>query len=439
MSAVEEFELSHDQLEVMNLFKSGKSFIQSGGGGCGKSFLIEQFKNHADANGKKIAITATTGTAAILLGCGAKTINAWAGIGLGTENIDVIITNIKTKGKYSSSIRWRTTDILVIDEASMMSCHVFELLNEIGKQIRNNKKPFGGIQIILSADFFQLPPIVKFSEEKKYIFESEIWPQSIKQAIFLTTNHRQSDPIFAQLLNEIRIGRVSEESREILNSRIGLDYESLEIKPTYLHSRNNIVDKINNEELYKLNNEIKEFSIQNALLDKAGNENGVNYSSREVKTIVDFMDKNQQYVQELKLCIDAQVMLLINLDVVNGLANGSRGIVKDFSEKGYPIVLFMNGITIEITPNTWYSDDNRIGRIQIPLKLAYAITIHKIQGATLDCALINLSNIFEDGQAYVALSRVRSLDGLYISDTITEFDYSKIKACPKVLAFYGYI
>jgi hypothetical protein len=191
--------------------------------------------------------------------------------------------------------------------------------------------------------------------------------------------------------------------------------------------------------LCKLDNEIKSFSIQNAILDKSGNDTGVNYSSREVKTIVDFMDKNQQYVQELKLCINAQVMLLINLDVVNGLANGSRGIIKDFSEKGYPIVLFMNGVSIEITPNSWYSDDNRIGRIQIPLKLAYAITIHKIQGATLDCALINLSNIFENGQAYVALSRVKSLDGLYISDVISEFDYSKIKACPKVLAFYGYI
>lgn len=430
------FTLSHDQELVIEIFKSKKSFIQNGGGGCGKSFLIEQFKCIAEEEFKKIAITATTGTAAILLGNGAKTIYSWAGIGIGNEPIETIVKNILTKGKYSSCIRWRTTDVLVIDEASMLSCEIFELLNEIGKQVRKSKKPFGGIQLVLSADFFQLPPIMKAAEEKKYIFESPIWPDVIKKTVHLTTNHRQSDPVFVKLLDEIRVGHISEESRQILNSRVGLDYSSLEIKPTYLHSTNNIVNKINHAEMMKLDNEIITFSIQNAILDKNGDMNGVNYSTREVKVIVDFMDKNQQYVQELKLCVDAQVMLLINLDVANGLANGSRGIVKSFSEKGNPIVLFMNGSTIEIGPHTWYGDDNRIGRIQIPLKLAYAITIHKIQGATLDCALINLGNIFEDGQAYVALSRVRSLDGLYISDTITEFDYSKIKACPKVLQYY---
>jgi len=430
----EESILSYDQIEAMKVFKSGKNISINAPGGCGKSFLIEQFKKHAELKNKKIAITATTGTAAVLLGSGAKTIFSWAGIGLGTDSIESIITNIKTKGRYSSFIRWKTTNILVIDEASMMKCQIFELLNEIGKQIRGNTKPFGGIQIVLSADFFQLPPIVKDSSSQKYIFESEIWPQVIEQVVFLTTNHRQSDLIFAQLLNEIRIGHISEESKAILNSRIGLDYKNLEIRPTYLHSRNDFVERINNEELIKLNNEIKIFDIQNAILDQNGDDNGVNYSSKEIKTSVEFMDKNQQYAQELKLCINSQVMLLINLDVANGLANGSRGIVKDFSEKGFPIVLFMNGAIIEITPHTWYSD--RIGRIQIPLKLAYAITIHKIQGATLDCALINLSNIFENGQAYVALSRVRSLEGLYIIDS--DIDYSKIKACPKVLNFYGY-
>ena len=189
------------------------------------------------------------------------------------------------------------------------------------------------------------------------------------------------------------------------------------------------------EIILKLNNEIKIFHIKNATVDKNGEENGIDYSSKKIINSIEHMDKTHQYALELKLAIDAQVMLIVNLDVPNGLANGSRGVVKSFAENGNPLVLFLNGMVVEIAPYTWYNDDqaNNFGRIQIPLKLAYAITIHKIQGATLDCVLINLSNIFQDGQAYVALSRVRSLSGLYI----IAIDYSKIRACRKVLAFYG--
>jgi len=423
--------LSHDQLEAMEVFKSGINLYIGAAGGCGKSFLISVMKTYSESINKNISITALTGAASVLLGHGSKTIYSWAGISLGHDPIELIVKNIQTRGRNSSFIRWKTTDILIIDEVSMMSCEIFELLNEVGKKIRRNKKPFGGIQLVLCGDFAQLPPVMKMGI---YIFESRDWIEVINKVIFLTTNHRQSDPIFARILDEIRFGHVSEESRLILNSRIGIDYTNLEIKPTYLHSRNISVDKINNEELLKLNNTIKIFTIQNALLDKNGEDNGINYSSKNVKAIIEYMDKNYQYMQELKLCIDAQVMLLINLDIVNGLANGSRGIIKGFSEKGYPIVLFLNGATIEISPYTWYDgENNNIGRTQIPLKLAYAITIHKIQGATLDCALINLRHIFEDGQAYVALSRVRDLNGLYIAD----IDYYKIRACEKVLKFYG--
>lgn len=432
---MEEIILSPDQIEAIHIFRNGKNLYLGAGGGFGKSFLIEQFKKHAEENGKTIAITALTGTAAILLGNGVKTIYAWAGIGLGTEPLETIVKNILTRGKYSSCIRWRTTNILVIDEASMMSCEIFELLNEVGKKIRKNKKPFGGIQIVISGDFCQLAPVIKNSAEKRYIFESPIWAEVVQQTALLTTNHRQSDPEFTQLLNEIRFGHVSEEGRIILNSRIGLDYKNLEIQPTQLYGQNASVDIINKREMIKLGNEIKTFHIQNASLDREGNDNGIDYSSRDIITAIEYMDKNQQYLKELNLCVDAQVMLIVNLDIANGLANGSRGIIKSFSEKGNPIVLFLNETLIEILPYTWYSDDNKYGRIQIPLKLAYAITIHKIQGATLDCALINLKNIFEDGQAYVALSRVRSLSGLYIID----IDYSKIKACHKVLRFYGII
>jgi ATP-dependent DNA helicase PIF1 len=437
----EEPVLSHDQLFALDVFKSGENFYLGAGGGFGKSFLIEQFKKYAESIDKRISIAALTGVASILLGPEAKTINSWAGIGIGNAPVDTIINNIRTKGRYSSYVRWKMTDILVIDEVSMMSCEMFELLDTIGRQIRgrgNKNKPFGGIQLVLCGDFCQLPPVVKSMDKSGplYIFESSIWPTIITQNVFLTTNHRQSDPVFAQLLDEVRFGILSPSSKEILKSRIGLDYSTLEIKPTFLHSRNVSVDEINNREMLKLGNEIITFHIQNATLDKTGNENCINYSSREILASVAAMDKNQQYVPELKLCVDAQVMLLVNLDITNGLANGSRGVIKSFSENGYPIVLFCNERVVEITPYTWYGEQierTQIGRIQIPLKLAYAITIHKIQGSTLDCALINLKNIFEDGQAYVALSRVRDLIGLYILD----IDYSKIRASKKVVEFYN--
>lgn len=428
---MEEPILSPDQLEAMEIFKAGRNICINSAGGCGKSFLISIMKSYADGTGKKIAITATTGTAAVLLGNGAKTIYAWGGIGIGNGTVETILKNIKKNGAYS---RWKALNILIIDEISMMGCEIFELLNDIGKQIRRNKKPFGGIQIVLCGDFCQLPPISKALSENRYIFESSEWLNVIHQTVFLTTNHRQSDPQFIQLLDEIRFGYISEETREILNSRIGLDYKSLEIQPTHLYSTNIAVEKINNAELLKLNNEIKTFHIKNATVDKNGEENGIEYSSKKVINGIELMDKNQQYVLELKLCIDAQVMLIVNLDVANGLANGSRGVIKSFAENGNPLVLFLNGMIVEISPYTWYNDDeaNNFGRIQIPLKLAYAITIHKIQGATLDCALINLANIFQDGQAYVALSRVRSLSGLYL----LAIDYNKIRACRKVLQFY---
>ena len=429
---MEEHILSHDQLEVMEVFNAGKNICINSAGGCGKSFLISIMKSSADSIGKQIAVTATTGTAAVLLGNGAKTIYAWSGIGIGNGTIENILKNIKKNGAYA---RWRALNILIIDEISMMSCEIFELLNGIGKQIKRNKKPFGGIQIVLCGDFCQLPPIAKTLSEKKYIFESIDWPDVIHQTVFLTTNHRQSDPQFIQLLDEVRFGHISEETRAILNSRIGLDYKSLEIQPTHLYSTNIAVEKINNDELIKLNNEIKTFHIKNATVDKNGEETGIDYTSKKVINGLEAMDKSYQYALNLQLCIDAQVMLIVNLDVANGLANGSRGVVKSFSENGNPLVLFLNSMVVEITPYTWYNDDaaNNFGRIQIPLKLAYAITIHKIQGATLDCALINLNNIFQDGQAYVALSRVKSLSGLYILG----IDYSKIRACRKVLAFYG--
>lgn len=425
---MEEPILSPDQLEVMEIFKAGKNICINSAGGCGKSFLISIMKSSAESTGKQIAITATTGTAAVLLGNGAKTIYAWSGIGIGNGTIENIIKNIKKNGAYS---RWRALDILIIDEISMMGCEIFELLNAIGKQIRKggSKKSFGGIQLVLCGDFCQLPPIGK---ELRYIFESLDWDAVIYRSVFLTTNHRQSDPQFIQLLDEIRFGHISEETREILNSRIGLDYKSLEIQPTHLYSTNVAVEKINNDELLKLNNEIKTFHIKNAIVDKNGDDNGIDYSSKKIITTIEHMDKTHQYALELKLAIDAQVMLIINLDVANGLANGSRGVVKSFAENGNPIVLFLNGMVIEIAPYAWYNDDQS-GRIQIPLKLAYAITIHKIQGATLDCALINLSNIFQDGQAYVALSRVKSLSGLYI----IAIDYKKIRVCKKVAVFYG--
>lgn len=417
--------LNPEQQDAYDAIMSGKSIFLTGPGGTGKSFLLQRIERDFKAKtGRKIAVTAMTGCAALLLGPYAKTLHSWAGVGLGRGTVEELVAAILLKKK--SKATWKTTSCLVLDEVSMLTPELLEKLDQIGRQVRGHlSSPFGGMQVVFVGDFFQLPPVVKGSQGA-FAFESPLWPTIVKKTIELTTIVRQKDPVFQKILNEARIGALSKESYEVLLTRKTKAWRKLEIKPTMLFTKNTDVNSINENSLAKLESEEHVFEVKTIKTKY--------FPEDVVRMLIDKLDKDASYVQVLSLKVGAQVMVVTNLDPETGLVNGSRGVVTDFAPDGSPVVKFVKS-TVVIRPHKWEADgkDSGLAREQIPLKLAYAITIHKAQGATLDCALVDVGPAtFEYGQAYVALSRARSLDALYIHD----IDPGAFRAHPTVKAFY---
>ena len=425
--------MDNDQLRSVELARQGKSFFLTGAGGTGKSYVIRNIIEALHANGKDVAVTAMTGCAAILLGKGAKTLHSWSGIGLGKEPAEQLLVKIRRATKAKKN--WLTYDTIIIDEISMMSPELLDKLDFIGKRLRRCDKLFGGLQVILVGDLFQLPPIYRdgqMDSGKQFVFESSTW-KHIEDSVTLKTIHRQSDTVFIKILQEAREGNLSEESIEILKTRKTKEWKKLEIKPTLLFTRRADVDEINMSQLEKCEGPDIVFKAKTS---KTIGFSKVNTSQQAMDYAIEKMDKNGAYVPELTLRKGAQVMLLTNkYSETCGLVNGSRGIVERFCDGPHPLpmVKFRNGEVLIIEPHAWISEDvEGLHREQIPLRLAYAITIHKAQGATMDCVLIDIGrNTFENGQAYVALSRVRSLESLYI----WEFDPEVFTVHPKVKAF----
>jgi ATP-dependent DNA helicase PIF1 len=306
---------------------------------------------------------------------------------------------------------------------------------------------------VLVGDFFQLPPINKNREEvMKFVFESERWSRIVDRTFELKSIQRQKDPVFQDILNAARYGKINDTHIAILKDREGLDWKNLKIKPTLLFSRRVDVDTVNEANLKALTSERYIYTAKTIRDEKA--PPAISLKSPEIEAAIDIYDKNAPYSKELILAVGAQVMLIHNLDIEIGLVNGSRGVVVGFTEptvpdkvtaigfttentnsSQYPIVEFVNGNRVVIEPHSWMIDslDGYVGRQQIPLRLAYALSIHKSQGATLDRALIDIGeSTFEYGQAYVALSRVRDLKSLYI----WSIDSKAFKVHPKVLKFY---
>ena len=428
--------MDQDQQRAISLAQSGKSFFLTGAGGTGKSYVIRALIDALHREGKDVALTAMTGCAALLLGKGAKTLHSWAGIGLGKDSVQTLL--VKLRKSFRAKKNWLAADTLIIDEVSMMTPDLLDKLEELGKAIRRSPKPFGGLQLILVGDMYQLPPVKSTDTDGSihFVFEAAAWKRCIQDSVVLRTVHRQSDPVFLKILDEARAGRLSEESIKILETRRTNEWKRLEIKPTLLFTRRADVEQINMAQLQKCSGPdytFKAKTVQTATLLSTGKASTEREQS--IAWAIEKMDKNGSYVPELVLRKGAQVMLLTNMDVEHGLVNGSRGVVERFCDgpDPYPMVKFRNGEVIIISPATWASEDvEGLDRQQIPLRLAYAITIHKAQGATLDCALIDIGdNTFEYGQAYVALSRVRSLDCLYIWD----LKPSAFMVHPKVKAF----
>ena len=435
------YNLNEEQLIVMEEINTGKNVFITGPGGTGKTFLIRHIRNQLEAKGRKVAITSLTGMASLLIGEGARTIHSWSGLGIGNRSVDDSFQFIRQKHKNAREA-WRTTDTLIIDEISMMSDDFFEKLNELGKLLRwSTEKPFGGIQVLCFGDFYQLPPI-----NTNFVFESVKWNEVLDSIVCLDTIYRQKDPIFQNVLNDIRVGIVSDSTDLLLKSRLGLDFSNEEIQPTKIFTRRAMVDKVNKEGLDAIQSEAKTYTISTK--GKA--------STDSIKTGLTKMDESAQYEKELVLKVGAHVMLIANTNIEAGLVNGRLGIVTEFIDAHTDIiekenkdnvlvkvpihcpeqvcVRFKNGQVHNFPRHEWKLESHEsISRNQIPLVLAYAITIHKSQGSTLDSAYIDIgSSVFEYGQAYVALSRVKSLDALYLH----AYTRAAIRAHPKVLEYY---
>jgi ATP-dependent DNA helicase PIF1 len=426
-------QLNQEQRKAFQEICNGKSIFLTGPGGTGKSFLLRLlYEEIPKTTGKHIAITAMTGCAALLIGRFAKTLHSWAGVGLARETPAALTAAIRRSGKALR--RWLQTDILVIDEVSMLTPELLEKLDEVAKIIRRSTQPMGGLQIVFVGDFYQLPPVNKDKEkETKFVFESPLWNQIVQETVQLREILRQDDVLFQKILNEARKGYMSEESLAILQKRQDLSWQQLQIKPTLLFTRRAEVDNINDRNLRALQGDRKQY-LAETVFQPIDQTKGLTDKSPIVKQIVEKMDRDGPYMAELILAVGAQVMLLTNMDHEAGLVNGSRGVVTGFEPSGAPLVQFKSGVPIVISSTSWESEElEGVGRKQIPLKLAYAITIHKAQGATLDCALIDIgTSTFEYGQAYVALSRVKNLESLYVWDV----EPTAFKAHPKVTAFY---
>lgn len=428
--------LNKEQRAALEAAIGGKNFFLTGSGGTGKSFVLAKIREELEWSGKKVAITALTGCAALLLGNKAKTLHSWSAIGLGRDSANVYIANIRKSMK--SLRRWLSTDVLIVDEVSMMTIELLEKLNKIAQEVRRSYKPMGGLQVIFVGDFFQLPPVVKVSAkaEKEFVFEADVWKEIVPLTIELREIMRQRDPIFHKILDEARRGNLSEESLHLLKQRQNLNWQSLNIRPTLLFSRKAEVEHVNATNLKALQGEKHTYMAETVLSPILATEN-INKKSEQVLHAIERLDRDAPYVKELQLVEGAQVMLTYNLDFEAGLVNGSRGVITGFTKETVPLPLvqFKTGLPIPIGRMTWESDDMEgVLRSQIPLRLAYAVTIHKAQGATLDCALIDIGdNTFECGQAYVALSRVKSLESLYIWD----LEASAFKTHDKVKRLYA--
>ncbi len=388
------------QALALEIMLSGENVFLTGAAGSGKTFTLNQFVKLAKNSGKKVSVTATTGLAATHLG--GNTIHAWSGIGI----YDYLSRKFFEKFPKTRAEIIKNTDILVIDEISMLHDFRLDMVEEICRTIRQNDKPFGGIQVILCGDFFQLPPINRAGGRTGgFAIHSNAWKLAEFTICYLEENHRQKNDELSEILNALRADDLRQKHAQSLLDRIDSEpnFKSDDFSKnlTELHTTNIDVDKINEQKLTELEGEEFHFA----------------QTTTGAKNYIETLQKSVLAPELLRLKKGALVMAVKNVQN-RQYVNGSIGKVIDFERStDYPIVQFRNGKIITMVPETWEMRDGekkRASIMQIPLRLAYAITVHKSQGMTLDAARIDLRKAFSEGMGYVALSRVRSLNRLYL-------------------------
>lgn len=401
------------QLQALAIMMSGNNVFLTGSPGAGKTYVLNKFIERAQNAGKVVAVTASTGIAATHLN--GTTIHSWSGLGirdfLGPDDERWLKENDRLIKRYNS------VDILVIDEISMLHGSRLNMVNAVAKLLRENPAPFGGMQVVLVGDLFQLPPVSRGNEDVDFMHASAAWKELDPTVCYITEQHRQSeqDGLLA-LLEAMRAGEIDEMHQELLEHRMGVT-PPVDVAITRLYAHNVDVESINNSHLAAIARDGKTYTM----LTKGS------------KPRIEQLVKSVLAPEELHLKVEAEVMFVAN-DFGAGFVNGTRGRVVDF-RGDTPVVRLSSGRDIEVEAHTWsFTEDGRVRAevSQLPLRLAWAITIHKSQGMSLDAAEVDLSRAFTPGMGYVALSRVRSMEGLYLKGinrmalqmhpTIYEFD-----------------
>ncbi len=409
-----------NQDQALAILKSGRNTFLTGSAGTGKTYVLNQYINYLKARRIPVSITASTGIAATHLE--GTTIHAWSGIGIRDALSARQLRDLKTK-KYLKK-HMEKTQVLIIDEISMLHAKQLDLVNQVIRSFRESEEAFGGLQLVLCGDFFQLPPIGDSSETSrdKFSFMSTSWLEAKLTICYLTEQFRQSDHDFTDVLNEIRSGRVTTLSRERLKRSMLDNFKDVDGElmdgSTRLYTHNIDVDRVNQNQLQKLEGRTKTFDAKLKGNLKLG----------------ETISKSIMAPPVLQLKKGAKVMFVKN-NYEKGYLNGSMGEVIRFDEEGIPVVRLSSGMDLKAETEEWRVEDETgkllVSYTQVPLRLAWAITVHKSQGMTLDSAVMDLGKTFERGQGYVALSRVKSLEGLKLlglNDTALQVDALALRA-----------
>ncbi|TPF95056.1 PIF1 family ATP-dependent DNA helicase [Bifidobacterium sp. UTBIF-78] len=409
------------QTEALAILNAGANVFLTGAPGAGKTYTLNEFIRQARADGAEVAVTASTGIAATHID--GQTIHSWSGVGVATSLTANLLKLIRSRRRR----KIQAADILVIDEVSMLHAWLFDMVDQVCRMVRHDPRPFGGIQVVLSGDFFQLPPVSvsgrnndviaptpefvaareRYAKAGRnpegFVTESMVWDELDPAVCYLTEQHRQDTGDLLTVLTDIRAGAVTQHDRDMLVTRLGRmpgpDQVAVHLFPV-----NRQADGLNDLRLSQISLEEHAFHAE---------------ASGPVN-LVDRLKKNMLAPERLVLKTGAAVMALRN-DADRQFVNGSLGAVRGFAPEtkgGWPIVEFENGNIVTMKPATWemMDGDTVLASVsQVPLRCAWAITIHKSQGMTLDRAVMDLRRTFAPGMGYVALSRVESLDGLYLA------------------------
>lgn len=383
------------QAQAMTVMLGGDSVFLTGAPGAGKTFVLNEFVRRARRTGKDVAVTASTGIAATHIG--GSTIHSWSGLGIRDEltvrDRQQLAANAKLIKRYNACA------VLVIDEISMLHGKRLDMVNEVCKLLRKSELPFGGLQVILVGDLFQLPPVSRGAELVDFAHLSESWQELGPRVCYLNEQHRQREDGLLELLEAMRSGEVEEHHELLLQQRMDKK-PSAEQPVTRLYAHNVDIDTVNNRYLAALEDDVYEYEMVT--------------KGPAAKT--DQLKRSVLAPELLELKLGAEVMFVAN-NPSSGFVNGSRGKVVAFNDE-QPVVELVSGRKIKVAQHSWKLEEDgkvRAEVAQLPLRLAWAITIHKSQGMSLDAAEVDLSKSFTPGMGYVALSRVRGIDGLYLA------------------------